>query len=53
MVHTLQTRKVAGMLMQLHLFKAYDKVNWNYLEPILKAFGFDKQWIKWILALIK
>ena len=39
--------------MQLDLSKASDKVNWNYLEATLNAFGFDKQWTKWILALIK
>eukprot|EP00253_Pinus_taeda_P024446 PITA_24446 len=53
MVHTLQIRKKAGMLMQLDLSKAFDKVNWNYLEAVLTAFGFDKKWNKWILALIK
>ena len=53
MVHTLQTRKIAGMLMQLDLSKAYDKVSWNYLEAILNAFGFNEQWTKWVLALIK
>ena len=53
MIHTLQTQKKIGMLMQLDLLKAYDKVRWNYLEAILDAFGFEKRWIKWILALIK
>jgi len=53
MVHTLQTRKKAGMLMQLDLSKAFDKFNWKYLEAVLTAFGFEHQWIKWILALIK
>eukprot|EP00253_Pinus_taeda_P009477 PITA_09477 len=53
MVHTLQTRKKAGMLMQLDLSKAFDKVNWNYLEAVLTAFGLDQNWNKWILALIK
>eukprot|EP00253_Pinus_taeda_P026308 PITA_26308 len=53
MVHTLQIKKKAGMLMQLDLSKAFDKVNWNYLEVVLIAFGFDKKWNKWILALIK
>eukprot|EP00253_Pinus_taeda_P021359 PITA_21359 len=53
MVHTLQIRKKAGMLMQLDLSKAFDKVNWNYLEAVLTAFGFDQKWNKWILALIK
>lgn len=53
MIHTLHSRKEAGMLMQLDLSKAYDKVSWNYLEAILDAFGFYRQWINWILALIK
>eukprot|EP00253_Pinus_taeda_P016062 PITA_16062 len=46
MVHTLQSRKVAGMMMQLDLSKAYDKVSWDYLEAILKAFGFDSHCIR-------
>eukprot|EP00253_Pinus_taeda_P032686 PITA_32686 len=53
MIHSLHSRKEVGMLMQLDLSKAYDKVSWTYLEAILEAFGFSKQWIKWILALIK
>lgn len=53
MIHTLQSRNIPGMLIQLDLSKAFDKINWNYLEAILNAFGFDTQWIRWILALIK
>eukprot|EP00253_Pinus_taeda_P028466 PITA_28466 len=53
MIHSLHSRKVPGMLMQLDLSKAYDKVSWTYLEAILKAFGFSQPWIKWVLELIK
>eukprot|EP00253_Pinus_taeda_P013888 PITA_13888 len=53
MIHSLHSRKVAGMLLQLDLSKAYDKVSWTYLEAILKAFGFSQPWIKWVLELIK
>lgn len=53
MIHSLHSWKEAGMLMQLDLSKAYDKVSWIYLEAILEAFGFSRQWIKWVLALIK
>eukprot|EP00253_Pinus_taeda_P010319 PITA_10319 len=53
MIHSLHSRKIAGMLMQLDLSKAYDKVSWRYLEAILKAFGFCSSWINWVMALIR
>eukprot|EP00253_Pinus_taeda_P016400 PITA_16400 len=53
MIHSLHSRKVPGMLMQLDLSKAYDKVSWTYLEATLKDFGFNQPWIKWVLELIK
>lgn len=53
MIHTLQSRNIPGMMIQLDLSKAFDKINWNYLEATLNAFGFDIQWTGWILALIK
>ena len=53
MVHTLQAQKKVGMVIQLDLSKAYDKVSREYIEAILVAFGFRHCWIKWILALVK
>lgn len=52
MIHSLQSKKEAGMLIQLDLSKAYDKVSWSYLEKVLDAFGFNKPWIKWVLSLV-
>eukprot|EP00253_Pinus_taeda_P019258 PITA_19258 len=51
-VHSLTSKKKAGMIMQLDIAKAYDKLNWNYIRKVLIAFGFDHNWVRWILALI-
>ena len=40
-VNSLSRNRKAGMIMQLDLAKAYDKLNWTYIRKVLIAFGFD------------
>eukprot|EP00253_Pinus_taeda_P019331 PITA_19331 len=40
------------MVMQLDIAKDYDKVNWTYIKKVLSAFGFDHNWIRWVVALV-
>jgi hypothetical protein len=35
---------------KLHLMKACDRVDWNYLEEALRKFGFAEKWIHWIMT---
>eukprot|EP00253_Pinus_taeda_P029501 PITA_29501 len=51
-VHTLTSKRQAGMIMQLEISKAYDKVNWIYIKKVLIAFGFDHSWVSWVMALV-
>ena len=46
------SNRKAGMIMQLDLAKAYDKLNWTYIRTILIAFGFDHSWVRWVMALV-
>lgn len=42
-LHSLRTKKknkIGCMVMKLDLEKAYDRVNWNFLEDTLHAFNF-------------
>lgn len=36
--------------MQLDLAKAYDKLNWTYIRKVLIAFGFDHNYVRWVMA---
>ena len=36
--------KVGEMARKLDMSKAYDTVGWEYLEKIMKKFGFDERW---------
>ena len=40
------------MLLKLDLSKAYDKLNCQFLEGKLKAFGFAEEWSNWIMNLV-
>ena len=51
-VHSLTSNRKAGMIMQLDLAKAYDKLNWYYIRKVLIAFGFDQNWVRWVMALV-
>ena len=40
------------MIMKVDIAKGYDKVNWGYIKKILTAFGFDHNYIRWVMALV-
>ena len=50
-VHSLKSTKQAGMIIQLDLAKAYDNLCGTYIKALLKAYGFDHNWIRWVMAL--
>ena len=51
MLHSFKTRKVKSGLMdvKIDLQKAYNRVNWRFLQVVLNNFGFDEKFVQWIL----
>jgi hypothetical protein len=37
---------------KLDMAKAYDRVDWRFLEGVLAKLGFHSQWIRWIMACV-
>eukprot|EP00253_Pinus_taeda_P030987 PITA_30987 len=40
------------MIIQLDIVKAYDKLSWSYIRDVLKAYGFDDNWIRLVMAFV-
>jgi hypothetical protein len=50
LLHSFKKRKVKGgfLAIKLDLQKAYDKVNWKFLQAVLLNFGFNERFVSWI-----
>jgi len=44
--------KTAWVALKIDMEKAYDRLEWDFIEQCLKKFGFHSIWIKWIMECI-
>jgi hypothetical protein len=47
-IHELQRKKQSGIILKIDFEKAYDKVNWPFLQQVLRMKGFPERWCAWI-----
>jgi hypothetical protein len=43
---------MSGVILKLNFEKAYDKVNWNFLQQTLRIKGFSEKWCHWINQIV-
>lgn len=55
MVHALRTKEGIDndyMAIKTYMSKAYDRVEWCFVEFLLEKMGFDRKWVMWIISCI-
>ena len=54
LMHNFKTRKVKGgfVAIKVNLQKAYDRINWGFLELVLSQLGFSPTFVNWILQCV-
>ncbi|GJZ55372.1 RNA-directed DNA polymerase, eukaryota [Tanacetum coccineum] len=48
-----KTKKKQSLIFKVDFEKAYDSVRWDFLDDILKKFGFGEKWCKWIQSCLR
>ncbi|KAL5574665.1 hypothetical protein UlMin_016364 [Ulmus minor] len=53
-IHSMKKKsgQVGYVAMKIDLQKAYDRLNWEFLFAVLKAFGFHDRWIGWVRSCV-
>jgi len=44
-IHEVHRNKETGVMLKLDYEKAYDRVNWGFLQEMLRSRGFRERWI--------
>lgn len=47
-LHEMHWKKLNEVILKLDFEKAYDKVDWKFLQQTLRMKGFSELWCKWI-----
>jgi hypothetical protein len=51
-LHELKRKKQNGLILKLDFEKAYDKVNWKFLQQVLRMRGFPSLWCQWVESVV-
>ncbi|GJZ29560.1 RNA-directed DNA polymerase, eukaryota [Tanacetum coccineum] len=53
LVQLCKSKKKQSLIFKVDFEKAYDSVRWDYLDDIMKKFGFGERWCGWIQSCLR
>lgn len=53
LVEDYRAKKKKGSLLKIDLEKAFDQVDWDFLEKTMRSKKFNDKWIEWIKGSVK
>jgi hypothetical protein len=53
MIHKMYRKKQSGVILKLDFEKAYDKINWVFVQQTLRMKGFSSTWRKWVASFME
>ena len=51
-MHSQKKGKKGSLALKLDISKAYDRVEWTFLQGIMVKLGFPKKWINWVMGYV-
>lgn len=55
LVHGLRTNPSLSsqyLAIKTDMSKAFDRVEWNFLDTLMEKFGFDRVWVRWVMSCV-
>ncbi|KAE8771439.1 hypothetical protein D1007_56674 [Hordeum vulgare] len=51
--HEVASKGLKGVFLKLNFQKAYDRLDWSFLRPVMQRRGFDERWCSCIMQLVR
>ena len=51
-MHLSMEKELTNLLIKLDMSKAYDRLEWDFLENYLLTYGFDKIWMEKVMKYV-
>ena len=53
-LHSMKKKKgkTGWLALKIDMEKAYDYLEWNFVEKVLQCFGFPSMWIQWVMQCV-